>query len=76
MNWDGAGHVLADEMAKLSGYDCSADLGYPTPGSFGSKYGVDRGLEVVTVEVPYLEVDERAWTETRSALRWAVDLPT
>jgi hypothetical protein len=34
------------------------------------------GWEVVTVEVPYLEVDERAWTETRAALRWAVDLPT
>lgn len=76
MNWDGAGRSLAEEMARLAGYDCAADLGYPTPGSFGSKYGVDRALEVVTVEVPYLEVDERAWTETRSALRWAVDLPS
>jgi protein MpaA len=76
MNWDGAGRELAEEMARLSGYDVAADLGYPTPGSFGSKYGVDRGLEVVTVEVPFLEVDERAWTETRAALRWAVDLPT
>jgi len=26
--------------------------------------------------VPYLEADERAWTETRAALRWALDLPT
>jgi protein MpaA len=75
MNWDGRGQELATEMARLAGYDCTADLGYPTPGSFGSKYGVDRGLEVVTVEVPYLEVDERSWTETRTALRWAVDLP-
>jgi murein peptide amidase A len=75
MNWDGRGQQLAEEMAKLSGYDCTADLGYPTPGSFGSKYGVDRGLEVVTVEVPYLEIDERSWTENRTALRWSVDLP-
>ena len=75
MNWDGAGRQLAEEMARLAGYEVQADLGYPTPGSFGSKYGVDRGLEVVTVEVPYLEVDERAWTENRTALRWAVDLP-
>ena len=75
MNWDGRGHELAAEMARLSGYECTADLGYPTPGSFGSKYGVDRGLEVVTVEVPYLEVDERSWIENRTALRWAVDLP-
>lgn len=76
LNWDGAGRALAEEMGKLSGYEVTADIGYPTPGSFGSKYGVDRGLEVITTEVPYLEVDERAWTDLRSALRWAVDLPT
>src|SRR5262245_33185323 len=76
VNWDGSGRALAEEMGRLCEYPASGDLGYPTPGSFGSKYGVDRGLEVVTLEVPYLDVDERAWTETRSALRWAVDLPT
>lgn len=76
MNWDGRGRTLAEEMGRLAGYPASGDIGYPTPGSFGSKYGNDLGLEVVTVEVPYLEIDERAWTETRSALRWAVDLPT
>jgi protein MpaA len=75
MNWDGTGKQLAEEMGALAGYPASGDIGYPTPGSFGSKYGVDRGLEVVTVEVPYLDIDEAAWTETRSALRWVVDLP-
>ena len=62
--------------ALAPGYPAEADLGYPTPGSFGSKYGVDRGLEVVTVEVPYLTADEQAWLDTRAALRWCVDLPT
>ena len=76
VNWDGSGRALAEEMSRLCGYPASGDIGYPTPGSFGSKYGVDRGLEVITLEVPYLDVDERAWTETRAALRWAVDLPT
>jgi protein MpaA len=76
MNWDGRGRELAEEMGRLAGYPASPDIGYPTPGSFGSKYGLDLGLEVVTVEVPYLELDERAWTDTRAALRWAVDLPT
>jgi murein peptide amidase A len=76
-NWDGGGQKLAEEMAALApGYPAEADLGYPTPGSFGSKYGLDRGLEVVTVEVPYLAVDEQAWLDTRAALRWCVDLPT
>lgn len=76
MNWDGAGRALAEEMGRLAGYEATGDLGYPTPGSFGARYGHDLQREVVTVEVPYLEVDERAWTETRAALRWAVDLPT
>lgn len=76
MNWDGSGRELAEEMGRLAGYPAAGDIGYPTPGSFGSKYGVDLGLEVVTVEVPYLEADEQAWTETRAALRWALDLPT
>ena len=76
-NWDGRGRALAEEMAALApGYPATGDLGYPTPGSFGSKYGVDRGLEVVTVEVPYLVEDEQAWTDIRAAMRWTVDLPT
>lgn len=76
-NWDGGGRALAEELAAMTpGYPATGDLGYPTPGSFGSKYGVDLGLEVVTVEVPYLAVDEQAWLDTRAALRWCVDLPT
>jgi murein peptide amidase A len=75
VNWDGTGKALAEEMAARCGYPASGDIGYPTRGSFGSKYGVDLGLEVITLEVPYLDIDERAWTETRTALRWAVDLP-
>jgi hypothetical protein len=30
---------------------------------------------VITFESPYLLVDERGWTECRTALRWCVDLP-
>jgi protein MpaA len=75
VNWDGVGEQLAKEMAERCGYPVEHDIGYPTPGSFGTKYGVERNLEVITLEVPYLTIDERAWTETRSALRWSVDLP-
>jgi murein peptide amidase A len=75
MNWDGAGRQLAEQMAAACGYPAAGDIGYPTPGSFGSKYGVDLGLEVVTVEVPYLGLDEQSWIDTRAALRFAIDLP-
>jgi protein MpaA len=75
INWDGDGEALAKKMGELSGYPVERDMGYPCPGSFGTKYGVERGLEVVTVESPYLVADERGWLELRSALRWCVDLP-
>jgi murein peptide amidase A len=76
INWDGRGEQLAKEMSALCGYPVEADMGYPCPGSFGTKYGVEHGLEVVTVESPSLIVDERGWLDCRAALRWCVDLPT
>ena len=75
VNWDGAGEQLAKEMSERCGYPVEHDMGYPCPGSFGTKYGVEQGLEVITLESPYLVADERGWTECRSALRWCVDLP-
>ncbi len=75
VNWDGCAEQLAIELAERCGYPVERDMGYPTPGSFGAKYGVEQNLEVITLEVPYLMIDERAWTECRTALRWCVDLP-
>lgn len=75
VNWDGCGEPLATEMATRCGYPVVKDMGYPTPGSFGSKYGDEHNLEVITLEVPYLDVDEQAWLDCRTALRWCVDLP-
>jgi protein MpaA len=75
VNWDGRGEQLACEMSERCGYPVAADMGYPTPGSFGSKYGIERNLEVVTLEVPYLDIDEQAWLDCRASLRWCVDLP-
>ena len=74
VNWDGSGRELAEAMAERNGYGATADIGYPTPGSFGSKYGVDLGLEVITLEIP-LQSEEEAWRQNRTALRYTVDLP-
>jgi len=75
VNWDGAGLLLAGELSLRCGYPVTHEMGYPTPGSFGAKYGVEQNREVITLEVPYLDVDEQAWLECRTALRWCVDLP-
>jgi murein peptide amidase A len=75
VNWDGRGEQLAREMAERCGYPVEHDMGYPCPGSFGTKYGIEHDLEVVTLESPYLVAEERGWLECRSARRWCVDLP-
>jgi len=73
VNYDGSGRVLAELMSAQNDYPVTGAMGYPTPGSFGSLYGVDRGLEVVTLEIPPMEDDE-AWRQNRGALRLCVDL--
>ena len=75
VNWDGCAAALAAEMSERCGYPVVQDMGYPTPGSFGAKYGVEQNREVITLEVPYLGIDEQAWLDCRTALRWCVDLP-
>lgn len=75
VNWDGGGEALARELSERCGYPVERDMGYPTPGSFGAKYGVEQNREIITLEVPYLDVDEQAWLDCRTALRWCVDLP-
>jgi protein MpaA len=67
VNYDGPAQALAERMAARNGYGASADIGYPTPGSFGSLYGVDRGLEVITLEIPPMS-PAQAWQENREAL--------
>jgi murein peptide amidase A len=73
VNWDGAGRALAERMGALNGYGASGDIGYPTPGSFGSFYGVDLGFEVITLEIPPLMPDE-AWRQNRAALHESLAL--
>jgi murein peptide amidase A len=74
VNYDGPARALAERMAAHNGYGVTRHIGYPTPGSFGSRYGIDLGLEVITLEIPALSPDE-AWLENRAALLEALDLP-
>jgi len=52
VNYDGPAAAWAQVVAAACGWPAQADIGYPTPGSFGSWLGVDRGLPVLTLELP------------------------
>jgi protein MpaA len=54
INYDGGAPAApwAQAVAAACGWPARADIGYPTPGSLGSWLGVDRGLPVLTIELP------------------------
>jgi protein MpaA len=72
VNYDGPARALAERMSARCGYPATADIGYPTPGSAGSYFGNDLGLEVITLEIPNIPAEE-AWSQVRGALHAALD---
>jgi protein MpaA len=52
VNFDGPAAGWAAAVSAACGWPARGDIGYPTPGSFGSWLGLDRGLPVLTLELP------------------------
>jgi len=52
VNYDGPAVAWAERVAAACGWPARGDIGYPTPGSLGSWFGIDRGLPILTVELP------------------------
>ncbi|MGE0201587.1 MAG: M14 family zinc carboxypeptidase [Candidatus Melainabacteria bacterium] len=68
INWDGPAEALAQRMSALSGYPAVADIGYPTPGSFGTYVGTERRIPTITLELPEDEPLADVWADNREAL--------
>lgn len=71
VNYDGPAAAWAEAVAVACGWPARPDIGYPTPGSLGSWLGIDRGLPVVTLELPARELGLHA-DRTAAALDEAV----
>jgi murein peptide amidase A len=52
VNFDGPAEGWAGAVSASSGWPLRPSIGYPTPGSLGSWLGVDRGMPVLTLELP------------------------
>ena len=50
VNFDGPALTLARKISQILGYPVQKDIGYPTPGSFGTWAGVERKIPTITVE--------------------------
>ena len=51
VNYDGDGKELAEKIAEIIKYPVSDDIGYPTPGSFGTWAGIENNIPVITLEL-------------------------
>ena len=72
VNYDGPAVAWAAAVAAACRWPARADIGYPTPGSLGSWLGVDRGLPVLTLELPagpYAGFRQQAQAGLREAVR-------
>jgi protein MpaA len=74
VNWDGPAEARAALIGAITGWPLWASIGYPTPGSFGACYGVDRGLAVITLELPRT-VEEDDYARCLRALECAILFP-
>lgn len=59
INYDGPAEEISKAIQKFINYPITNDIGYPTPGSFGTYCGVERKIPTVTIEI-----DENADIET------------
>lgn len=72
INFDGPAEALANAMAVHNGYPVVADIGYSTPGSFGTYVGKERHIPTITLELPEENFDETALAQNLAALEAAI----
>ncbi|MBR3605626.1 MAG: hypothetical protein IKL52_06325, partial [Candidatus Gastranaerophilales bacterium] len=51
INYDGPAEILAQKISDIIGYPPSSDIGYATPGSFGTYCGKERQIPTITIEI-------------------------
>ncbi len=73
VNYDGDAKVYAEKIAEITGYPVEADIGYETPGSFGTYAGKERNIPTITLELPEDKTDEELWIETGKVFDYCSD---
>ena len=70
VNYDGPAKELAAKISELCDYPVIADLGHPTPGSFGTYCGVERNIPTITLEYDDEEANESIYNKTEKVFDW------
>lgn len=53
VNYDGGedARVISEKISGIIGYPVEKNIGYPTPGSFGTWAGIERKIPIITLEL-------------------------
>lgn len=51
VNYDGDGRAIAEMISEIIGYPVVENIGYVTPGSFGTWAGIEKGIPTITLEL-------------------------
>lgn len=51
VNYDGNAKKIAEKISSIIGYPVEENIGYPTPGSFGTWAGIEKGIPTITLEL-------------------------
>ena len=74
VNYDGNAKDIAQEISNITGYPLQADIGYPTPGSFGTFCGVERNIPIITLEVSDKLSNEQLWQQNEKVFSFFANL--
>lgn len=74
VNFDGDALDIAKNMAELSGYNLQENIGYPTPGSFGSYFGIEMGYKIITLEMTETNDFEGLWQRLKKSLEYFIEI--
>lgn len=70
VNYDGPAKEIAEEISKITGYPIQVDIGYPTPGSFGTFCGVEKNIPTITLEVDEKLTDDELWLQNEPVFKY------
>ena len=73
VNYDGPTENIAEDISKITGYKIEKNIGYPTPGSFGTYCGVERNIPTITLELPEKEDKELLWHTNKDIFTYIQD---
>lgn len=71
VDYDGPAKKLAEFISKKNNYPLVENVGYETPGSFGTWAGIEKQIPLITLETKKIEKEEDLeiyWNENKTAL--------